>query len=893
MRPRRGRRTTASALAFAMVAGAVSVIAVVAAAPPASAAVGDALFGKLNPDGCHASPSNGAVTGTPPICTVGRATTAAQDVAASPDGRFVYVGGNNTGNGGIGIAIFKREADGRLTQLPGEAGCITQAGLSDAFDGSRSGCATDPDVFFVTDLVVSPDGKHLYVGRSQRLLVFDRNLDTGVLTRKAGAGGCVSAGTPSPPDSCTGPAPGLGEQPSLAMPSDGSYLAVASSAGVQFLTREATGGTLTVGQCFGPQAGCSPLPSGNSFVRGVAVSPDGSSVYAAATNESNGFLLTFARGSETPPFTRTGCIATAASTVCVAGRGLARVVAVAVSPDGSHVYSATQFGDLAVAVFNRGTGGALTQKDAEAGCISGLATPPTDCAANPRLAGLQTLAMAHDGSAVLVGTFGTGGSGAGSGGVGIFDRNSTDGTLVEKRRLARCLRDGAQGAQDCATARAIGQTSDIVSVPPADATTSPSAEAIVADSVYVTAAVGVAVLDRLPASILTLTTTGAVGSGTVRMFRGTTSTQQLAGCTLGGGTSVSPNPCDLLVPTGTTQRLEIFPPSGQVLRTSTGCTVSPCMETISGDTTIEVRFGTPRTVTVTPAGPGTGRVDGSGFDCSTPAAAGDVCTQTVLQGDSVTLAAAPTGGSSFAGFAGPDGCTDQTCMFTVGTANVTVGASFTAAAPNTATVTIMPTGNGSGTVTGPSGPNCVYDSTNATGCVVTLPLGQVNLTATAGALSTFTGFSNACTGETCSFQLTAAGATVGAEFALDPPSGTLTVALTGAGTGSVTSVPDGISCAAPPPSGDCTETVTESTTFTLTAVAGSGSRFAGWSGCDSTAGKRCTVTVNGTDATVRARFEPAVSLPPAGPRCSSVAKDGDRAGCGAQTRTVQSEEAGR
>jgi hypothetical protein len=76
----------------------------------------------------------------------------------------------------------------------------------------------------------------------------------------------------------------------------------------------------------------------------------------------------------------------------------------------------------------------------------------------------------------------------------------------------------------------------------------------------------------------------------------------------------------------------------------------------------------------------------------------------------------------------------------------------------------------------------------------------------------------------------------------------LTVAKSGNGTGTVSSVPVGIICGS-----DCTETFPSITLVTLTAAAASGSRFDGWSGggCSGTA--PCTIIGN-TSPTVTAAF---------------------------------------
>jgi hypothetical protein len=75
------------------------------------------------------------------------------------------------------------------------------------------------------------------------------------------------------------------------------------------------------------------------------------------------------------------------------------------------------------------------------------------------------------------------------------------------------------------------------------------------------------------------------------------------------------------------------------------------------------------------------------------------------------------------------------------------------------------------------------------------------------------------------------------------------VSKPGTGGGTVTSSPAGISCGA-----DCSQDYLEGTEVVLTAAADApGSSFEGWSGCDSSAGNQCTVTL-AADRTVVAEF---------------------------------------
>lgn len=76
---------------------------------------------------------------------------------------------------------------------------------------------------------------------------------------------------------------------------------------------------------------------------------------------------------------------------------------------------------------------------------------------------------------------------------------------------------------------------------------------------------------------------------------------------------------------------------------------------------------------------------------------------------------------------------------------------------------------------------------------------------------------------------------------------TLTTVLAGTGTGSVTSIPAGISCGV-----DCTESYLNNTVVTLTATPATGSTFTGWSGACSGTGS-CAVTLSSAK-TVTATF---------------------------------------
>lgn len=83
---------------------------------------------------------------------------------------------------------------------------------------------------------------------------------------------------------------------------------------------------------------------------------------------------------------------------------------------------------------------------------------------------------------------------------------------------------------------------------------------------------------------------------------------------------------------------------------------------------------------------------------------------------------------------------------------------------------------------------------------------------------------------------------------VSPSAYKLTVTKSGAGKGTITSMPSGINCGS-----TCTKTFNSATSVTLTAKATTGSVFAGWSGACSGSALACTVSL-GAATTVGATF---------------------------------------
>ena len=257
----------------------------------------------------------------------------------------------------------------------------------------------------------------------------------------------------------------------------------------------------------------------------------------------------------------------------------------------------------------------------------------------------------------------------------------------------------------------------------------------------------------------------------------------------------------------------------------------------------QVGSGNGLILTVLSNGTGSGTVTSApaGIDC------GSTCLASFAPSTSVTLTAAPTNGSAFAGWSGA-GCSGTGgCTVTL-TAATTVTATFN----TTATYTLTVSRNGSsanGMVTStPAGIAC------GSTCSANYGSGVVTLTAAPPQGGTFTGWSGeGCNGTgACTVTMTQSRA-VTATFDT-APTNSLTVTKAGAGSGSVSSSPAGISsCTA-----SCTASFAVNQVVTLTATpASGGSTFTGWAGPCSVAGTTCTVTVNGA-LSVTATFAPPV-----------------------------------
>ncbi len=568
----------------------------------------------------------------------------------------------------------------------------------------------------------------------------------------------------------------------------------------------------------------------NGAPYGVAVSPDGKSVYV--TNQDG--ISTPGTVSQYDVGPGGGLSPKAPATVATG----ASPFGIALSPDGKSVY-VTSYETDTVSQYDVGAGGVLSPKTP--------ATVSTD--ANP-----YGVAVSPDGKSVYVADYGSQDVSqydVGAGGVlspktpaTVASGLSPDDVTVSpdgKSAYVTNQSDGTVSQYD------IGAGGLLKAKTPATVTTSGFADGVAVSpdgkSVYVadadktspnTAAGVVSQFDVGPGGVLSPKTPATAPTG---IF------PERVAVSPDGKSAYLTNATD-----GTVSQYDIG--AGGKLSAKTPATVSaggplPFGVAISPDGksayVAERAVVTARThtLTVAKAGSGSGTVTSSpaGIDC------GATCSDAFTDGTMVTLTATAAAGSTFAGWSG-GGCSGTgACTVTI-SANTTVTATFTAS-PGTHTLTVAKAGSGSGTVTSsPAGIDCGATCSDAftDGTMVTL-------TATAAAGSTFAGWSGGgCSGTGACTVTISANTTVTATFTASPGTHTLTVAKAGSGSGTVTSSPAGIDCGA-----TCSDAFTDGTMVTLTATAAAGSTFAGWSGGGCSGTGACTVTIS-ANTTVTATF---------------------------------------
>lgn len=275
--------------------------------------------------------------------------------------------------------------EGCISSQTAHPACAERAGAT--ANGEHSGLA-DPN-----DLVVSPDGSSVYATSSTDDAInhFQRDPGSGALTYV----GCISGGqaatacAPIASAMPDGAGSGLNGLDALVVSPDGSSIhAVAGGDdAVATFTRSQTGALSYVGCVSGDQdvAACTRIPGASSGAANtglsnpdsVAISPDGSQVYAGQPGD--GAVAVLSRTPATGLLAYAGCISADSDTPCekipgaVSGAGdtgLGSLEDIVVRPDGGSLYAVSD-SDESVAEFSRDpSDGSLDWRR----CISGAAS---------------------------------------------------------------------------------------------------------------------------------------------------------------------------------------------------------------------------------------------------------------------------------------------------------------------------------------------------------------------------------------------------------------------------------------------------------------------------------------------------------------------------------------
>ena len=328
-----------------------------------------------------------------------------QIVAASPDGRSVYVGSEFSSS----IAVFDRAAGGALSQRADPAGCVSETGTDGGVLGGGAGSCRDVIGLSAGilggpyGLAVSPDGANVYAASyGGPVAVLDRGAD-GSLTQRSGPGACVSDADIA--GCATGRALRFGRSVAVSPDGDSVYVAAESS------LRDAGPGDLR------PCRRRHPDPEGRDGrmhlrdrwrrLRGhdrvPALRRDGQRRRGERVRRPARGILVFDRaasGTLTQKPGRAGCVSEDGAGPCTDGTSVTAVESVAVSKDGATLVAISSNNTGTVVIFDRAADGSLTQKARTSGCISRFGGGP--CVDGRGLSGARSVVLSPDGKNAYV-----------------------------------------------------------------------------------------------------------------------------------------------------------------------------------------------------------------------------------------------------------------------------------------------------------------------------------------------------------------------------------------------------------------------------------------------------------------------------------------------------------
>ncbi len=368
-------------------------------------------------------------------------------IAISPDGRSVYVAASKSN----AITVFARDSQtGTLKQPQGKAGCVAVK--------AEHGCGEALGLIGPNSVAVSPDGHYVYATSraGSSITSFHRNGKTGALTQlPPPSSGCIS-GLAIP--GCI-PGRALIDPDVVAVSRDGKNVYVGAFAGnaVVSFARNPASGALTqlegTGGCIAlATSGCA-TGVGLGAVEGLAVSPDGTAVYAAAAASSA--IAVLGRNPETGVLAQavngTGCITNVETLGCTTGVQIAGPNTVAVGPKGA-VY-VTSLTSNSVTAFTQIEPATIVQNTGPAACLIFLRS--AGCSFGRAMEAPEGIAVSPDGSSAYVTAFETGA-------IDVLDRNRKTGGLQQKPGRGGCV--APKSVPGCSPGRALaGAGSAVVS----------------------------------------------------------------------------------------------------------------------------------------------------------------------------------------------------------------------------------------------------------------------------------------------------------------------------------------------------------------------------------------------------------------------------------------------
>jgi DNA-binding beta-propeller fold protein YncE len=384
-------------------------------------------------------------------------------IAISPDGKNVYVasGGSNA------IAVFSRDrTTGALKQEKGKAGCVAAK--------AAGHCGVAIGLIGPNSVAVSPDGRNVYATSREgaSLTTFIRNRKTGALKQlPPSASGCIS-GLPIP--TCTAGRALKGPDVVVVSP-DGKNVYVGDFFGnaVASFSRAGKGGALTQ---LGGSAGCIAADTAEGCapgielgsIEGLAVSEGGSAVYAAAAVSNAVDVLNRdpSSGALSQATDGTGCITDAEVAGCTPGYELAGANAVAVAPKGGTVYATSLFSNSVTTFHPTESGVGLAQPQRPqgenipagisnpSGCVVFLRAP--GCSFGIAMKAPEGVAVSPEGLNLYVAAYETGA-------IDVLDRNPKTGTVAQKPGERGCL--APRSTPVCSRGRALAGVSSVVVSP--------------------------------------------------------------------------------------------------------------------------------------------------------------------------------------------------------------------------------------------------------------------------------------------------------------------------------------------------------------------------------------------------------------------------------------------